>query len=331
MVIRAYHQSRGQGYRNIILIPASAHGTNPASCVQAGFEPVVIRCDEGGNTDLQDWEQKAAENKERLAGCMITYPSTHGIFEMEVRRMCDIIHKNGGLVYMDGANMNAQIGYTNPAAIGADVCHLNLHKSFASPHAGGGPGVGAVCVRAELIGSLPTEDLNRVSSAMYGNANMALIGYGYINMMGEEGLREATAAAILEANYLAAKLGDAYGIVYTGAKGRVGHELILDCRQFKDAGVTETDIAKRLMDYGYHAPTLSFPVHGTLMIEPTENESKDTIDSFISVMRQIAEEAKTNPDLVKSAPHNTPIGRVDDVQAAKHPITTYQQMIADKS
>ena len=191
---------------------------------------------------------------------------------------------------MDGANMNAQIGYTNPAAIDADVCHLNLHKSFASPHAGGGPGVGAVCVRAELIGSLPTEDLNRVSSALYGNANMALIGYGYINMMSEEGLREATAAAILEANYLASKLGDAYGIVYTGAHGRVGHELILDCRQFKDAGVTETDIAKRLMDYGYHAPTLSFPVHGTLMIEPTESESLHELDQFVDAMLHIREE-----------------------------------------
>ncbi|MBP5290311.1 MAG: glycine dehydrogenase (aminomethyl-transferring), partial [Paludibacteraceae bacterium] len=231
--------------------------------------------------------------------------------EMDVKRMCEIIHQNGGLVYMDGANMNAQIGYTNPAAIGADVCHLNLHKSFASPHAGGGPGVGAVCVRAELVGSLPTEDANRVSSALYGNANMALIGYGYINMMGEEGLREATAAAILEANYLAAKLGDAYGIVYTGANGHVGHELILDCRQFKDAGVTETDIAKRLMDYGYHAPTLSFPVHGTLMIEPTESESLHELDQFVDAMLHIREEieeirrgqAKMEDNVLINAPH----------------------------
>ena len=311
VVIRDYHLQNGQPERKVLLIPASAHGTNPASCVQAGFEPVVIRCDEGGNTDLQDWEQKAIENKDRLAGCMITYPSTHGIFEMDVRRMCDIIHQNGGLVYMDGANMNAQIGYTNPAAIGADVCHLNLHKSFASPHAGGGPGVGAVCVSAKLIGSLPTDDLNRVSSALYGNANMALIGYGYINMMSEEGLREATAAAILEANYLAAKLGDAYGIVYTGAKGRVGHELILDCRQFKDAGVTETDIAKRLMDYGYHAPTLSFPVHGTLMIEPTESESLHELDQFVDAMLHIREEieeirrgeADPKDNVLLNAPH----------------------------
>jgi len=303
VVIRDYLLKQGQTERKVLLIPASAHGTNPASCVQAGFEPLVIRCDEGGNTDLSDWQAKAEENKDRLAGCMITYPSTHGIFETEVRRMCQIIHENGGLVYMDGANMNAQIGYTNPAMIGADVCHLNLHKSFASPHAGGGPGVGAVCVRAELAASLPTEDANRVSSALFGNANMALIGYGYINMMGEAGLREATAAAILEANYLAAKLGDAYGIVYTGAHGRVGHELILDCRQFKDAGVTETDIAKRLMDYGYHAPTLSFPVHGTLMIEPTESESLHELDQFIDAMLHIRQEIEQEPNLLTSAPH----------------------------
>ena len=303
VVIRDYLLKQGQSERKVLLIPASAHGTNPASCVQAGFEPLVIRCDECGNTDLADWQAKAEANKDVLAGCMITYPSTHGIFETEVRRMCEIIHANGGLVYMDGANMNAQIGYTNPAMIGADVCHLNLHKSFASPHAGGGPGVGAVCVRAELAASLPTEDANRVSSALFGNANMALIGYGYINMMGERGLREATAAAILEANYLAAKLGDAYGIVYTGAHGRVGHELILDCRQFKEAGVTETDIAKRLMDYGYHAPTLSFPVHGTLMIEPTESESLHELDQFIDAMLHIRQEIDALPELLTAAPH----------------------------
>lgn len=282
--------------RKVLLIPESAHGTNPASCVQAGFVPVVVKCDQGGNVDLDDWNAKAEANKDVLAGCMITYPSTHGIFEMKVREMCDTIHRMGGLVYMDGANMNAQIGYTNPATIGADVCHLNLHKSFASPHAGGGPGVGAVCVRAGLEDCLPQEDHNRVSSAIYGNANMALIGYGYINMMGEEGLREATAAAILSANYLAAKLGDAYGIVYTGETGRVGHELILDCRQFKACGITETDVAKRLMDFGYHAPTLSFPVHGTLMIEPTESESKAELDQFIDAMLTIREEIREVED-----------------------------------
>ena len=255
VVIRAWLAQHAPE-RKVLLIPASAHGTNPASCVQAGFEPVVVKCDEQGNTDMQDWRAKAEENKDRLAGCMITYPSTHGIFESAIREMCQIIHDNGGLVYMDGANMNAQIGYTCPAFIGADVCHLNLHKTFASPHGGGGPGAGAVCCNARLKDYLPTDDANRVSSAAYGNANMSLIAYGYISMMGGEGLREATAAAILSANYLAAKLKDAYGIVYTGANGRVGHELILDCRKFHAFGITESEIAKRLMDYGYHAPTL---------------------------------------------------------------------------
>lgn len=285
-----------QPERKVLLIPASAHGTNPASCVQAGFTPVVVGCDENGNTDIEEWERKAEELKDTLAGCMITYPSTHGIFETAVRRMCDAVHRAGGLVYLDGANMNAQIGYTHPAKIGADVCHLNLHKSFASPHAGGGPGVGAVCVREGLEHCLPTEKDGRVSSALYGNANLAVIAYGYICMMGTEGLKNATAAAILEANYLAAKLKDAYGIVYTGKAGRVGHELILDCRQFKSAGVTETDIAKRLMDYGYHAPTLSFPVHGTLMVEPTESESKQELDRFVEVMLSIREEIREIED-----------------------------------
>lgn len=289
VVIRAW-LSQHAPERKVLLIPASAHGTNPASCVQAGFEPVVVKCDEQGNTDMQDWRAKAEENKERLAGCMITYPSTHGIFESAIREMCQIIHDNGGLVYMDGANMNAQIGYTCPAFIGADVCHLNLHKTFASPHGGGGPGAGAVCCNARLKDYLPTDDANRVSSAAYGNANMSLIAYGYISMMGGEGLREATAAAILSANYLAAKLKDAYGIVYTGANGRVGHELILDCRKFHTFGITESEIAKRLMDYGYHAPTLSFPVHGTLMVEPTESESLAELDRFIAAMLSIRQE-----------------------------------------
>ncbi len=311
VIIRDYLHRAGQAHRNILLIPASAHGTNPASCVQAGFIPVVVKCDEGGNTDLADWRVKAEEHKDALAGCMITYPSTHGIFETAIREMCQIVHDNGGQVYMDGANMNAQIGWTNPGVIGADVCHLNLHKSFASPHGGGGPGVGAVCVAEHLVPSLPSEDNNRVSSALYGNANMALISYGYIRMMGEEGLRNATAAAILSANYMAEKLKDAYGIVYTGANGRVGHELILDCRQFKDAGITESDIAKRLMDFGYHAPTLSFPVHGTLMIEPTESESLEEIDRFIEAMLTIREEiaeiergeASKEDNVLVNAPH----------------------------
>jgi len=292
ITIRDFLHKSGQSQRNVLLIPASAHGTNPASCVQAGFVPVVVKCDEQGNTDLNDWREKAEQNKNILAGCMITYPSTHGIFEMAIREMCQIIHENGGQVYMDGANMNAQIGYTNPAFIGADVCHLNLHKSFACPHGGGGPGVGAICCAEHLVASMPTADHNRVSSALYGNANMALISYSYIAMMGTEGLRAATAAAILSANYMAAKLRDAYGVVYVGTRGRVGHELILDCRQFHAIGITESDIAKRLMDFGYHAPTLSFPVHGTLMIEPTESESLQEIDRFIDALLTIREEIR---------------------------------------
>lgn len=290
VTIREYLRSKGETERVVLLIPSSAHGTNPASCVQAGFRPVIVKCDEQGNTDLNDWREKAEANREVLAGCMITYPSTHGIFEMSIREMCQIVHANGGQVYLDGANMNAQIGYTNPATIGADVCHLNLHKSFASPHGGGGPGVGAICAAEHLVPFMPAEEKSRVSSSLYGNANMALISYGYIRMMGEEGLREATAAAILSANYMAQRLKDAYGIVYTGANGRVGHELILDCRQFHSAGITETDISKRLMDFGYHAPTLSFPVHGTLMVEPTESESKAELDRFVEVMLIIRQE-----------------------------------------
>lgn len=311
ITIRDFLHKSGQSQRNVLLIPASAHGTNPASCVQAGFVPVVVKCDEQGNTDLNDWREKAEQNKNILAGCMITYPSTHGIFEMAIREMCQIIHDNGGQVYMDGANMNAQIGYTNPAFIGADVCHLNLHKSFASPHGGGGPGVGAICCAEHLVASMPTADHNRVSSALYGNANMALISYSYIAMMGTEGLRAATAAAILSANYMAAKLRDAYGVVYVGTRRRVGHELILDCRQFHAIGITESDIAKRLMDFGYHAPTLSFPVHGTLMIEPTESESLQEIDRFIDALLTIREEireiergeAEPKDNVLINAPH----------------------------
>ncbi|MCQ2330896.1 MAG: aminomethyl-transferring glycine dehydrogenase [Paludibacteraceae bacterium] len=311
VTIRQYLWKNKQKQRTVLLIPESAHGTNPASCIQAGFTPCVVKCDEKGNTDIADWKAKAEENKDILAGCMITYPSTHGIFEQAIREMCQIIHDNGGLVYMDGANMNAQIAYTNPGFIGADVCHLNLHKSFASPHGGGGPGVGAICCNAKLKDCMPTDDKNRVSSALYGNANMALISYGYIRMMGYEGLREATAAAILSANYMAAKLKDAYGIVYTGETGRVGHELILDCRQFHAIGITESDIAKRLMDFGYHAPTLSFPVHGTLMIEPTESESKHELDQFIDALlvirREISEiengTADKTDNVLLNAPH----------------------------
>ena len=296
VVIRKKLKRDGMSQRNIMLIPASAHGTNPASAVQAGFTPLVVKCDQYGNTDIDDWKQKAEQNADKLAGCMITYPSTHGIFEHDVRLMCDIIHHCGGWVYMDGANMNAQVGLTHPAAITADVCHLNFHKTFASPHGGGGPGAGAICVSKALKDCLPTATDNRVSSALYGNAGIAVICHAYITLMGERGLTRATKAAILNANYLAAKLKDAYGIVYTGQTGFVGHELILDCRQFKQYGITENDIAKRLMDFGYHAPTLSFPVHGTLMVEPTESESISELDRFIDAMLTIRAEIQDIQD-----------------------------------
>lgn len=295
MTIREYFRNKGEAQRNVILIPASAHGTNPASATQAGFEIVVTRTDEKGNADLSDWQEKAQQYADTLAGCMITYPSTHGIFESCIREMCDIIHQCGGQVYMDGANMNAQVGITNPGVIGADVCHLNLHKTFANPHGGGGPGAGPICVADHLIPFLPDTNFGRntVSAAPYGSAGILFVTYGYICMMGEEGLTQATKTAILSANYLAEKLKDTYGIVYTGTSGRVGHELILECRNFKaTSGITETDIAKRLMDYGFHAPTLSFPVHGTLMIEPTESESLAELNRFTEAMFSIYQEIK---------------------------------------
>lgn len=295
LVIKSYLNKKGDNRRNTILIPSSAHGTNPASAAQAGFDIVVVKCAENGDIDIDDWNAKAEANAENLAGCMITYPSTHGIFEERIKEMVDTIHKFGGQVYMDGANMNAQVGLTNPATIGADLCHLNLHKTFAIPHGGGGPGVGPICVSEHLVEFLPSDNFgeNTVSSAPYGSAGVLPITYGYIRMMGEEGLTEATKAAILNANYLAAKLQASYGIVYKGSNGRVGHELILEARNFKaTSGITETDIAKRLIDYGYHAPTLSFPVHGTLMIEPTESESKAELDKFIDAMTKIYEEVK---------------------------------------
>jgi len=314
MTLREYFKSRGETNRNTLLIPSSAHGTNPASAHQAGFEIVVIKCDEKGNTDLADWKEKAEANKEKLAGCMITYPSTHGIFEAHIKDMCNMIHHNGGQVYMDGANMNAQVGLTNPGTIGADVCHLNLHKTFAIPHGGGGPGVGPICAAKHLIPFLPskTHGLNTVSAAPYGSASVLPITYGYIRMLGEEGLTRATKIAILNANYLAARLNDSYGVLYTGENGRVGHELILEARNFKaTSGVTETDISKRLMDYGFHAPTLSFPVHGTLMIEPTESESLAELDRFADTMLQIYAEIKevengtahATDNVLMNAPH----------------------------
>ena len=294
MTIREYQKSKGEGHRNIILIPSSAHGTNPASAIQAGYDIVTTACDAHGNVEVEDLRNKAKEHSKNLAGLMITYPSTHGIFEEDIKLICEIIHQEGGQVYMDGANMNGQVGITSPGTIGADVCHLNLHKTFAIPHGGGGPGEGPICVAEHLIPFLPhhpMEDgscLNTVSSAPFGSAGVLPITYGYIRMMGADGLKEATQTAILSANYLASHFKDTYGVVYTGKQGRVGHEMILECRNVKKtSGVTESDIAKRLMDYGYHAPTLSFPVAGTLMIEPTESESKAELDRFIAVMNQI--------------------------------------------
>ena len=295
-VIRAYLESIGQGHRNIVLLPASAHGTNPASAVQCGFTTVTVKCDDKGNIDLEDFRAKAEANKDNLAASMITYPSTHGIFEEEIKEICEIIHACGAQVYMDGANMNGQVGLTNPGTIGADVCHLNLHKTFASPHGGGGPGVGPICVAEHLVPFLPGHvstgnPQNEVSAAPYGSAGILPITYGYICMMGAEGLRRATQTAILNANYLAACLKDAYGVVYRGKNGFVGHEMILECRKIhEESGISENDISKRLMDYGYHAPTLSFPVHGTLMIEPTESESLAELDNFVDVMVHIREE-----------------------------------------
>ena len=316
-IIRSYLESIGQGYRNKVLIPASAHGTNPASAVQAGFIPVTCACDDRGNVSLSDLQAKAEANKDELAALMITYPSTHGIFETDIVEICRIIHACGAQVYMDGANMNAQVGLTNPGFIGADVCHLNLHKTFASPHGGGGPGVGPICVASHLVPFLPGHglwgnDANEVSSAPYGSAGILPITYGYIRMMGAEGLTRATKVAILNANYLAACLKDTYGVVYTGANGRVGHEMILECRKVhEETGISENDIAKRLMDYGYHAPTLSFPVHGTLMIEPTESESLAELDNFVTSMLSIWNEiqevkegrADAQDNVLLNAPH----------------------------
>ncbi|MDR1332594.1 MAG: aminomethyl-transferring glycine dehydrogenase [Tannerella sp.] len=317
-VIRSYLESIGEGHRHVVLLPASAHGTNPASAIQCGYMTVTVVCDEKGNIDLADFRRKAEENRAHLAASMITYPSTHGIFETDIREMADIVHACGGQLYMDGANMNAQVGLTNPGVIGADVCHLNLHKTFASPHGGGGPGVGPVCVAAHLIPFLPAHPVadgrgdNAVAAAPCGSAGILPITYAYIRLLGAEGLTDATKFAILNANYLAAKLKDTYGVVYTGCNGRVGHELILECRTLKEkTGVDETDIAKRLIDFGYHAPTLSFPVHGTLMVEPTECESRAELDRFVEVMecirreiREIEEGAAAKDDnVLKNAPH----------------------------
>ncbi len=321
MVIRQYHMSRNQSHRNVVLIPASAHGTNPASAAMAGMEVVVVACDTNGNISLEDLKLKAKQHRDNLSAFMVTYPSTHGVFEGEIKEMMKIIHDNGGQVYMDGANMNAQVGLTNPGTIGADVCHLNLHKTFAIPHGGGGPGVGPIGVAKHLVPFLPShpvvktggeQAIKAISAAPWGSAFVLAITYGYILMLGEEGLRKATELAILNANYLTAKLKGHYEVLYTGETGRIGHEMILDCRHFKMSYDIETgDIARRLMDYGFHAPTLSFPVHETLMVEPTESESKQELDRFAETMIAIKMElediksgkADKTDNVLKNAPH----------------------------
>ncbi len=297
MVIKAYHEDKGDHQRGVVLIPSSAHGTNPASAVMAGCKVVVTKCDQHGNIDLEDIKEKAEKYKNELLGLMITYPSTHGVFESMVKEVTQVIHDNGGLVYMDGANMNAQVGLTSPGDIGADVCHLNLHKTFAIPHGGGGPGMGPIGVVEKLLPYLPgnpvvktggEKGIKAISSAPWGSALILLISYGYIRMLGSEGLRQSTEASILNANYLRARLEDDYEILYKGESGTVAHEMILDCRSFKQsADVSVEDIAKRLMDYGFHAPTVSFPVAGTLMVEPTESESKEELDRFVDAMKSI--------------------------------------------
>ena len=317
MTIRAYHASRGESHRNICLIPASAHGTNPASAVMAGMKVVVTKTDEKGNIDVEDLREKTIAHSSELAALMVTYPSTHGVFESSIREITGLIHEHGGQVYMDGANMNAQVGLTNPATIGADVCHLNLHKTFAIPHGGGGPGVGPICVAPQLVPFLPTnpviatggdQAITAISAAPWGSALACLISYGYIKMLGEAGLTHATKIAILNANYIKARLNGSFEVLYTGEQGRAAHEMIIDCRPFKDHGVEVTDIAKRLMDYGFHAPTVSFPVAGTMMIEPTESEDLPELDRFCDAMIAIRKEidaahidTPNNP--LKNAPH----------------------------
>ncbi|MFM8431802.1 MAG: aminomethyl-transferring glycine dehydrogenase [Bacteroidota bacterium] len=328
MVIRAYHHYRGDLHRDVALIPSSAHGTNPASAVMAGMKVVVVRCDDHGNIDISDLRAKAEEHKDRLSCLMVTYPSTHGVFEEGIKEITSIIHTCGGQVYMDGANMNAQVGLTNPATIGADVCHLNLHKTFAIPHGGGGPGMGPIGVAAHLAPFLPSHPVIRmggstpaVSAAPWGSASILLISYAYIRMLGSQGVTDSTRYAILNANYIKSLLEKHYPILYVGTNGRVAHEMILDCRPFKlSAGIEVEDIAKRLMDYGFHAPTMSFPVAGTIMVEPTESEPKEELDRFCEAMIAIREEireietgiADRKDNVLKNAPHTMHVVIKDD-------------------
>lgn len=323
LTMSAYHAHRNEAHRNIILIPISAHGTNPASAVMAGFKVVVTKCDDAGNIDVADLRAQAEKHKDNLAGLMVTYPSTHGVFEESIKEICDLIHENGGLVYMDGANMNAQVGLTSPGFIGADVCHLNLHKTFAIPHGGGGPGMGPICVNEKLKPYLPghvvenaknisEQSTHAVSAARYGSASILLISYAYIKLLGADGLRKSTEYAILNANYMKTRLKNDYKILYTGKNGTCAHEFIVDLRPFKQsAGVEAEDVAKRLMDYNFHAPTLSFPVAGTIMIEPTESEDKAELDRFCDALLNIRKEiaaiengsSDKNDNVLKNAPH----------------------------
>jgi len=321
MVIRAYHHHRGEPRRDVVLIPSSAHGTNPASAAMAGMRIVIVACDEEGNVDVGDLRAKADDYSDQLNALMITYPSTHGVFEESITEICDIVHAHGGQVYMDGANMNAQVGLTSPAAIGADVCHLNLHKTFAIPHGGGGPGMGPIGVGAHLAPFLPghvlvptggDQAIRAVAAAPFGSASIMLVSYAYLCLLGADGVTQATRVAILNANYIKSRLEGHFDVLYSRANGRVAHELIFDLRPFRAAvGITEQDVAKRLMDYGFHAPTVSFPVAGTLMVEPTESEPPDELDRFCDAMIQIRQEirdiadgrADRDDNLLKNAPH----------------------------
>jgi glycine dehydrogenase len=338
LVIRAYHQARGHHHRNVVLIPSSAHGTNPASAVMAGMKVVVVACDDHGNVDVADLQAKAAEHRDNLAALMVTYPSTHGVFEDAIIDVCRIIHENGGQVYMDGANLNAQVGLTSPGRIGADVCHMNLHKTFAIPHGGGGPGMGPIAVAAHLAPYLPghvfaelggDQRIHAVAGAPFGSASVVLISYAYICMLGGRGVTDATRYAILNANYIKSRLEAHYPVLYTNAKGRVAHEMIFDLRAFKKGGVEELDVAKRLMDYGFHAPTVSFPVPGTLMVEPTESEPKEELDRFCDALIAIRAEiqdvldGKADPkdNVLKNAPHTMLVAAGD---LWTHPYTRTQ-------
>ncbi len=333
MVIMAYHKDRGDVQRNVALIPSSAHGTNPASAVMAGMKVIVVQCDEAGNVEVSDLKAKAEEHKNELAALLITYPSTHGVFEERIREICNIIHKNGGLVYMDGANMNAQVGLTSPATIGADVNHINLHKTFSIPHGGGGPGMGPICVAKHLAPYLPTnpvipvggkKGITAISAAPWGSASILLISYAYIRMLGTEGCTMATKIAILNANYIKSRLEKEYAILYQGKMGRCAHEMIVDMREFKKYGIEVEDIAKRLIDYGFHAPTVSFPVPGTMMIEPTESEDKAELDRFCNAMLSIRNEiqevidgvADKSDNVLKHAPHTMQEVTADEWQHA---------------